>query len=497
MSKNVRTIIVISVILLSIIVLTRFNMLHKHPNSLTVWTRFQPYSVDPLDYDYDVHHLVMRSVLASLVTVYKSGEIVPQVAKNWNSTSNNSKWELEIDNSWLFSNGEHVTADIVLSSFKRVILIKNAEKSKSGLLEYIKGFDNFTSLNQDLDGLYIINNKIVFDFTKPMPDFLDKISFGLYAISHPEDYDIHGKWKNKKKGITSGIYKIKEWKDDSITITKNIKTTNDSTYKDIIFHYSKDLEAIRASDIIFYDIKNPYIVSDEWTYVSKSQNNSILYVQVMNWDDPKNYFHSIEARRNARDQYYTYLKKVGYKTTKSFFPLDITGIKEFEISNHSNISLDADKIRTQHFIYNEEFYKQGVIERGKYFKEAFEQMSKDNGFKLIYNDYPENRIDEKKVFDVQFLGTSILISQPRDDIQFMFKSKQGINLPDQYHKIFEILENENFNIQEVNEELWNQAIIWPITHSSNGMWIKKSSHINVNELNTSLLPLDAQFIYWQ
>lgn len=127
-----------------------------------------------------------------------------------------------------------------------------------------------------------------------MPDFLEKISFGLYGIAHPNDYDSNGKWLNPKNGITSGAYKIKNWTSDFIEI--ELATTNNNYNYDLIkFHSSKDLKEIRSSDIIF-DQKNPYLIKDEWEYVSKTQNNAILYVQVMNWDKADTFYSNRKNR---------------------------------------------------------------------------------------------------------------------------------------------------------------------------------------------------------
>lgn len=113
------------------------NDRHKE-TPITVWTRFKPSSVDPMDYDLAVHHVAMRSVFASLVSLYRSGNIEPQIAKKWESNTDNKIWKLTIDTEWTFKNGQKVTPLIVLNNFKRVLLLKNKSDSKSGLLEYLE-----------------------------------------------------------------------------------------------------------------------------------------------------------------------------------------------------------------------------------------------------------------------------------------------------------------------------------------------------------------------
>jgi ABC-type transport system substrate-binding protein len=187
---------------------------------LTVTLVDNPRSTDPLDYDYSIHHNVMRSVYASLVSVYKTGEIFPQIAKSWKVNSDHTLWELELNKEWTFQNGEKVTPEIVVSNFKRVLLVKNRLKSESGLLEYLIDSNKINSLSDEIEGIKIRDNSVLFHFVKSMPDFLSKISFGIYGIAHPLDYNIDGTWKDKKKINSSGIYFIKSWNDEYFQIMK-------------------------------------------------------------------------------------------------------------------------------------------------------------------------------------------------------------------------------------------------------------------------------------
>jgi len=128
--------------------------------TLVAWMRFHPSSTDPLDYDLTVHHITMRSVYASLVTLYKNGSIAPQIATSWISNNDKSQWILNLNPTWTFANGDVVTPQIVLASFKRLIIIKNKLDSKSGLLEYLKGYPDLKKINNDIEGLQITNNTI-------------------------------------------------------------------------------------------------------------------------------------------------------------------------------------------------------------------------------------------------------------------------------------------------------------------------------------------------
>ena len=471
-------------------------MSKQAPHSITVWSRFPPTSGDPMDYDYSVHHITMRSVHASLVSVYKQGEYAPQIAKYWETNSDKSEWKVLIDKQWTFSNGDFVTPKIVVDNFKRVLFLKNQSASKSGLLEFIIGASNFKSIKSEIEGIKVDGDYVIFKFNKPIPDFLDKISFGLYAIAHPKDYSsIDGKWKDKRQFISSGPYAIETWEDKKfdLTLRDNLYKNNDKIHiKKISFTFSPKVEDAIESDIIIREKYNPSIDKSSWTFASSVQDNNITYVKVMKWNQKNSVFNDRETRVKLRNIFYESLEKSGLNPTKSFFPLSIKGVQEFDFKKGETLDFEQKKLLSQPY-----FTSENKKELGNIYKDAYQNLCKSINAKEKINDYPENESDEEELFDIQFLATGIVIDSPMDDIKFMFLSKQGIKLPDETGEIKSLLENDTFDIQEINRLLWDQAIIWPIRHYSMGFWVKNSSDIDYSDLNVTIHPIDFQFLKWK
>lgn len=493
--KNFKIIIVFC---LSIFIVSCQKINIMKEKKLTITLIDKPRSTDPLDYDYSIHHNVMRSVYASLVSVYKNGEITPQVAKSWKTNSNHTLWELEIDNAWTFLNGDRITPDIILKNFKRVIVVKNKSKSESGLLEFLVGAKDLLNLSDDFEGIKVKENTIVFQFIKPMPDFLTKISFGLYGIAHPADYNLDGSWKNKKAINSSGIYYIKSWTDEHVILERrNVSfiDSNNKVIKLVKFIFPNDQSQVEDSLMIFLDRLNPKLNENDWEFVSSALNNKMIYMQVMNWDDPKSAFSSLEFRKTARSAFYKSLIESGMQPETSFFPKTINGVSSFELEEFAPRNNFIKKLRTQPFVTSD-YKKTGLKKtRADFLAEAFYGLANKLNAIPEINQYPENEEDEKKVFDLQYLGTGIDIFSPDEDIRFMFKSKHGIKLPDSTGEIKKIIEND-FLVQVVNQKLWDQAIIWPVLHYSTGFWIKKNSNLDISSLNISLTPIDFQFVRW-
>lgn len=487
------------VVLLLISIFLAKHMILPLNQKLKIVLVMPPTSVDPMDYDYSIHHNTMRSVFASLVSAYKSGEYAPQVAKNWKTNADQTEWKLEINQDWTFENGDLVTPEIVLRNFKRVLLIKNQSNSKSGLLEYVVGAETLYSLEDDIQGLKATKNEIVFLFTKPMPDFLGKISFGLYSIAHPNDYDEKGKWKDKKHGIPSGHYKITRWDDKkmSLKLRTNLKTgkiTNKNIHE-VDFIYPDDLSEVEDAKMIFSDRLNPKIDENKWSFASSTLDNKIIYIQVMKWDEPNSIYSVKENRKKLRDVFYASLQKAGMEPMTSFFPLSIKGVTRFTFDK-DHFDLGQRKVATQPFTTTDYKVSQRKKTQGDIFSEAYYDFCLSINATPQINNYPSSLEDEKKVFDIQYLGTGVSIDDPKEDIRFMFKSKHGIMLPDESGEILKLLDND-FNVQDINKELWEQAIIWPLKHYSSGFWYRNDSDLDISELNLLLTPMDLQFLRWK
>ncbi len=464
---------------------------------LIVWTRFHPTSTDPMKYDLTVHHITMRSVLASLVSTYKSGEIAPQIAKKWSKNEDATEWVVEIDDNWTFENGEKVSTETIKKSLQRVLLLKNRTKSKSGLLEFLLGASELKSIDDNIEGISITKGSIKFKFIKPMAQFLEKISFGIYGIVHPDDYNQKtGEWIDPKKIIASGHYQIFEWSNDIFKLRFRDdlvnKLSKGKRINIIHFNFSKDVDQIHKSDLIIKERINPSIDKNKWRFASTVLDNSITYVKVMKWNNVKSIFSSKKVRAKLRNIFYKSLEDEGFTVTTSFFPLSIRGVSNFEYEKNDFYDFFNEPFTSQPY-----FTSLSGKELGDIYKKGFENFGKKINATIDIVDYPKDERDAESVFDIQFLTTGVVIDYPFDDIKFMFLSEQGIKLPDETGEIMKLLSKENFSVQDVNSLIWDQAIIWPIRHYSTGFWIKNDSNINISELNLTAHPIDFQFIKWK
>lgn len=460
-----------------------------------------PYSSDPMEYDAYIHHYSFTSLFGNLVTSSKKGVISPLIAKSWFHDKDSKHWEFNIRDDLRYSNGDKVTAEDYALCLKRIAYLKKMSKSNSGVFEFLTGFDSITSI-KNVEGIKASGEKLIFDFSFPMPDLPSKLSFGFYSLVHPSLYDHStGKWINKRAVISSNSYELETWNDNEfiIKLRSNIPYVNYSSavkkIKIINFskiHEAKDLEQV---DFAVAD-KNSLMFDSSFEYLGSNEGFIIGYVQCYGWDDPKQVMSDINVRKWLRYKFYEGLKKGGMEITSSFFPPALLNLKERPIEYKvSRPDFKEFKLVTHTMSKSSKIKenqdKQSVQE---IMDLALKNMGNDSGVKVSQIDFDES-MDIEKVLNLAINGTGIDADEIFDTIRFMFTSKQGANLPDFSGKIISELKKENPNIEIINQELWEQAIIWPVRHYTKGHWFKKNRNFNFDDLNMNIPAIDFQFVH--
>lgn len=459
------------------------------------WVYSAPYSADPLEYDAAIHHLTVRSVLSPLVTQYRLGQYVGLIADNWEASPDFREWKFHIRSGMTFENGDAITSDIVIRSWLRFAYLQKHRGSKSGFLELLKGFENITSPSSSIEGLKIQNDWITLSFVTPLPKLLDTISFGLYSVTHPNDYDSKtGEWENSTSVISSGAYKIKQWDNHHLLLEAR------KDYPAHLFHEHK-LEEINfkwnPSDRVNADIiagdSNEESLKQKWDFHG-SVTSSIAYITCQSWTDPKSPCHDISIRRQLRDKFYQNMSKLGAKPTLSFFPLAIKGIKEASLETSPPRSIYTDQLRFRPSALQNPFFIT--------YNQAIQSAAVEVGMKPVNTPLSfKDTVDASAPglpsypLDMAMWFTGILIDDPSADIRFMFLSKEGIQLTDTDGSIHQELSKSIIDVQQINELIWEQAVIWPVGHFATGLWAKDD--LDFSNLNTALPPTELQWIGWK
>lgn len=476
------------------------NSCKKH-EILDLYTTQEPYTFDPIEYDFGVHHVTERAVLASLISNYKKGGYVGQLAQEWSSDNDFKKWTFHLFENAKFDDETPVTSRVVEQSIKRIAFIMKKRHSEDNFTNYLIGYESFNKISDNLPGLKILDSSTIeFNFTKSIPDFLEEISFGIFAIVHPDDYNHEtGEWKNPNSAKASGLYSIKNVSKDGITLTlrKNHPLADSRHFNEIFIHWNKEKK--QNADVIMGSSFDKEELENSYELVAPIKA-SIIYGRCVSWTHKDSIFHSRENRQLLRDLYYKQLTDNGYIFSHYFFPREIS--KQDEEQNNKDLSLANKPIpeNIKNIPLRVHWYAKNFEKSHIHFVKSFEQISSAKKIKYAavgpfgFDKVRANKKEKLAQYEFDWTQFSTDVEHPEDTVRFMFLSAEGVQLPDEDGSIRAELDKKPINIAKINALINKQALVWPLGHYRSGIWIKKAV-VDISDYNSSLPPIDFTWIY--
>ncbi|MBD2779553.1 oligopeptide ABC transporter substrate-binding protein OppA [Xenorhabdus sp. 42] len=176
----------------------------------------EPASLDVDKVEGNVAINIINDFFDTLVSVDNKGNIVPKLAESW-ETKDNKTWIFHLRKGIKWSDGTPITADDVVFSWRRLTDPKTlspygsyfVDASVVNAKEILAGKKKVEELGvKALDDM-----TLVITLEKPVGYFLHMLAF---AITSPIDEKIvkkYGdKWTNPKYFVSSGAFKLSEWK---------------------------------------------------------------------------------------------------------------------------------------------------------------------------------------------------------------------------------------------------------------------------------------------
>lgn len=461
-----------------------------------LWSR--PLSLDPMKYDYFVHHKCFTSVFSRLITMYGNKEIIGEVAESWSVDKEFKVWKFFLRKNLTFENGEVITAKHVSGSLKRIAFLMKSKNSKSGIFENIIGHESFNSLDGEFVGLKVVDDhEFWIELKTPQENLLKLISFGLYSVVHSNDYDLKtGAWKDPKKALSSSLYRVKKWDNDKLILSLREDVSSlwghKKKFNEVYFEFNNENKKI---DLVEGIETSNY--GDDFKYAGNI-TSSIVFIRVSGYKNKANLLFYNANRKIIRSLLIDEYEKLGVKVFRSFFPVVMRGISEVQKDDLSSLNLkrNSDELRVLVPPLNS-----GIIEKSetmKMYLKVLKSVAKKMSLKLtlVEHDHTKNGVlfygDH---FDLNIISTAILVDRPDDDIKFMVNSKEGIRLPDPKG----ILEKEtskdriHVDTQKINQTLWDDALVWGLSFRSQGLWFRED-YVDVSELNRSMPLIDFNWI---
>ena len=479
------------------------------------------YSTDPLLYDSYCHHILIRSVVAPLVSNYGRSGISEGLASSWVENYRGKSWTFYIRPNLKFENGKPINPEAIVLSLKRLAFLMKNKNSRSEVFDNLVGIQNFNAIGDEIEGGLIADNSkntVQFNFVKPVPRFLEIISFGLYGIVSSEDFEAKtGKWKNENKISSSYNYKLNWKSENNILLEKRedqrIGYLHKNSYKRIELNNSGYVNGGFYDKYNDYDIQSLHLSFDGeiegYNTIKSPYKDSIFYVHFYSFlQHPL--FKDKGNRQIVMARFYNELKKRKLEHSINFFDMLFKGGN----ASLDKLSQSIEKSSELKFLgdSNETYSVKLGMFTVKVDSEYVESVTNALESALTFSNVDVERVEVKNIFkhgedlldpenpkkivDIKITGTGVLVENPQQDLMFMFLSKQGIRLPDVDKNIKPKLLSRPFNteyvIDHINQALLEGAAIWPITNFWAGYLAAKE--VDMTNINTSQPPIDFSYI---
>jgi hypothetical protein len=451
----------------------------------------QAHSADPFEFDSVAHHIVFRPVFATLVSSYAREGVTGMVATSWSSSADLTDWTFKIRPGLKFSDGRPLTAADVARSLVRVAYLQKQRSSRSGLLEHVVGYDRVESPDALLQGIDASGDSLAIRFDRPMPRALEKLGSGMYGIVHPDDYDHQtGQWRDPRVAHASGAYSLDSWSETSLSLSLRTNSGLAPMADRPVQRWELTWDAsVGHPDVIDGSDIAPPPGAEKFRFFGPALSN-IAYIRCVSASTSGSPCESPEVRRAIRSRFYK-LMASSVSITRSFFPKSVAGVREPDFADDDAPSVKlAGPVR---YTANWNPKSPTLVAYESAIRGAIESLGgtpvpvpRMKVSEILHEIDPSTKAH---AVDLLVMSTDLVVEDPDDDIRFMFRSSEGVRLPDQNGRIERLLGESRLDVQRVNQELWNESLVWTVAHFSSGLWVDPEV-VDLSRLNLTLAPSD-------
>lgn len=460
---------------LSLLVPARASALEAR-RTATIGSEDAAYSADPADFDAGSHHVVFTPVQAWVVAGYRpGGGFHGELAERWTVAADSRTWTFFLRPGMTFENDEPIKPEDILSSWTRLIRVLKAKGSRAEAFVDLVGYDDFPVKADVLEGFTHDERSITLRFSKPQAKLLADLSFGIYALAHPSLYDHNsGRWLDPKKVIASGPYRVREWNDRRMVLGLRKEypaaLRHPRPFEEIEVRW--DAGALTDADLVWTSSEASR--ADKGYLFQGGEAPGVEYLRVESAKDPSSPLHDPAVRRALRAAFYEELiKSSPVRVDKSFYPLDMKGIRDPSDPPPSGIRVPQGSVLRFQRLTPPYSPKAEAVLR------SITAAAGRLGFRFATVEVSSKEMIEAWIstatttrWDIEWDGTRVDVNDPVGEMRFMVETKEGVCLPDPTGRAHAALKRASAEAQEFNQILWDDAIIWTMFHSHGGWWRK-------------------------
>lgn len=186
----------------------------------------EPETLDPALITAQADGRIVSSLFEGLTARDKNGRIIPGMAESWAISEDGKTYTFTLRENARWSNGDPVSAQDFLYSWKRALLPETASKYSSQFyfIENAEDFNNGKITDFDLVGVKAPDQRtLVVTLCAPTPFFLDLAAFPTLMPVHRATIEQYGDdWIKPGRMVSNGAYRLDKWRiNDRIRLLKN------------------------------------------------------------------------------------------------------------------------------------------------------------------------------------------------------------------------------------------------------------------------------------
>ena len=194
----------------------------------------EPSSLDPHHSESNEDFRIERDMFEGLVVQDDHGAVTPGLAESWTSNDNYTQFTFNIRDGAHWSNGETITAEDFVNSWRRLADPKTASPYswylEMSMIENAGEIINGKKAPETLGVKALDEHTLQVNLSQPVPYFLNMISLTCMSAVPVETIEKYGhNWTQPENIVTSGAYKLDEWVvNERVTLQRNSEYWNDN-----------------------------------------------------------------------------------------------------------------------------------------------------------------------------------------------------------------------------------------------------------------------------
>jgi hypothetical protein len=437
------------------------------------------FSLDVKDSDWSNHATILNSLIGTLVKYTKSGIMEPYLASHFSASEDRLVWTYKLRENLYCEDGTPINAENFVKAFTRQLKLYSKDTNPIDF-EHLVGYQDFHSgKSQEIEGLSVVKNEIIFRFNKPPQDPNEMFSMPYFGYWCPENLK-EGNWKKNGKFISSGPYKLaKKSTPSKIVIEKRVdwfSVENDSPGKINFFLSSLDRFNSDSS------LDRPFIVRTS----TRLRPQESFLKNLKSIQSPPTYLLTLVlspykggpfSDKKLRQYFVNKFRKnqTGTRFNSKYFYL----AAKSNIQENNELSTNFKNLK-----FTVAFYDRAKFGYIQEIEDMLKYIFKDDGFEFQFigntgNDHNwDQRMISNKEFDIRLSGVGAGANIRNFIVKMMFCTKLGVCYPDPSGRICNLVtkyeENPNLSIEEYikefNQTLYDDASVIPVEHYSQ-IWI--------------------------